>query len=95
LALRQSASTHNFAYSTKGQGTHFWNWICWQRYFWHEAVLPPPVSLLMAWRLFWRSQSARGEKALLMLSVVHSMWVPELSESRYSARWSGSQIRLT
>jgi hypothetical protein len=28
---------------------------------------------LMAWRLLVRSQSARGEKAVLMLSVTHSV----------------------
>ncbi len=63
--------------------THFINWIWLHRYFWHEAVLPPPVSVLRAWRLLARSQVARGWKAVLMLSVTHSVWVPELSESRY------------
>jgi hypothetical protein len=49
-------------------------------------VLPPPVSLLMAWRLLVLSQVASGLNAVLMLSVTHSVWVPELSESRYSGR---------
>lgn len=46
-------------------------------------MLPPPVSDRMAWRLFWRSQVASGEKASSMLLVTHSVLVPELSESRY------------
>ena len=69
----------------RDQGTHFRKSICWHRYFSHESVLPPPVSLFSACRLLVRSQSARGEKAVSMLSVTHSVWVPELSESRYSA----------
>lgn len=59
---------------------------CWQRYFLHDAVLPPPVSLRIALRLLALSQVASGWKALLMLSVTHSVCVPELSESRYSGR---------
>ena len=46
-------------------------------------MFPPPVSVLSASLLFWRSQSARGSNASEMLSVTHSAWVPELSESRY------------
>lgn len=63
---------------------HLTKSICWHRYFWQLAVFPPPVSLLRAWRLLVRSQSASGEKAVEMLSVTHSVCVPELSESRYS-----------
>ena len=53
-------------------------------YFLHESVLPPPVSLRIALRLLVFSHVASGWKALLMLSVVHSVCVPELSEARYS-----------
>lgn len=52
---------------------------CSQTYFSHESVLPPPVSVSMAWRLLERSHFASGAKASSMLLVVHSVEVPELS----------------
>lgn len=58
----------------------------------HEAVLPPPVSDSIAWRLLARSQVASGAKASSMLLVTHVVLVPELSESRYL--WT-SNMRLS
>jgi len=63
---------------------HFKYFNCEQKNFLHESVLPPPVSVSIAWRLFSLNQSARGPKVSATLSVTHSVCVPELSESRYS-----------
>ena len=49
----------------------------------HDATLPPPVSVLNAWRPWQRSHAASGAHAFATLFVVHSAFVPELSKSRY------------
>lgn len=49
----------------------------------HESVLPPPVSVSMAWRLLARSQVASGVKVSATLLVVQVVEVPLLSLSRY------------
>ena len=45
--------------------------------------MPPPVSVLNAWRPWQRSHAASGAHAFATLFVVHSAFVPELSKSRY------------
>jgi hypothetical protein len=63
--------------------TYFKNCNSSHRYFWQLAVLPPPVSVSIAFLLFCLSHAARGLKAVSMLFFTHSVCVPELSLSRY------------
>ena len=80
--LRQVAS-HEVLFKNWPSEFCSWKATCWHMKVAQLSVFPPPVSVLIAWRPFSRSQVERGCQALSILLVTHSEFVPELSLSRY------------
>lgn len=61
----------------------------------HEAVLPPPVSVLSAWRPLQRNHCESGSHASAMLSVVQVSLVPLCgSTRRESVPFSASRCAI-